>query len=126
MGLFDRLLGHATAASEQSLQSEFEPILIEGEELLAGYKLIRDVFVFTNMRLILVDKQGATGKKVDYQTIPYSSIVRFSKESAGILDLDAELKIWIRGQSEPIVREFKKGDSVNEVYRILSEAVLKP
>jgi len=125
MGLFDGLLGHATSTDVQKLQGEFAPILIEGEELLAAYRIIRDMFVFTNMRLIIVDKQGVTGKKAEYQTIPYSSIVRFSKESAGILDLDAELKIWILGQSVPIVKEFKKGDSVNEVYRLLSKAVLQ-
>ena len=126
MGLFDGLLGHATSVDVQKLQNEFAPILVDEEELLAAYKLIRDMFVFTNMRLILIDKQGVTGKKAEYQTIPYSSIVRFAKESAGILDLDAELKIWIRGQSEPIVKEFKKGDSVNEVYRLLGKAVLQP
>jgi len=125
MGLFDGLLGHATSTDVQKLQGEFAPILIEGEELLAAYRIIRDMFVFTNMRLIIVDKQGVTGKKAEYQTIPYSSIVRFSKESAGILDLDAELRIWILGQSMPIVKEFKKGDSVNEVYRLLSKAVLQ-
>lgn len=126
MGLFDGLLGRATSVDVQKLQNEFAPILVDEEELLAAYKLIRDMFVFTNMRLILIDKQGVTGKKAEYQTIPYSSIVRFAKESAGILDLDAELKIWIRGQSEPIVKEFKKGDSVNEVYRLLGKAVLQP
>ncbi|HZD59154.1 MAG TPA: PH domain-containing protein [Anaerolineae bacterium] len=126
MGLFDGLLGHATSVDVQKLQNEFAPILVDEEELLAAYKLIRDMFVFTNMRLILIDKQGVTGKKAEYQTIPYYSIVRFAKESAGILDLDAELKIWIRGQSEPIVKEFKKGDSVNEVYRLLGKAVLQP
>jgi hypothetical protein len=58
-------------------------------------------------------------------TIPYGSIVRFSKESAGLMDLDAELKIWVRGQDSPITREFKKDNAVNEVYRILSQATLK-
>ncbi|MCP4654681.1 MAG: PH domain-containing protein [bacterium] len=125
MGLISGLLGHATEVDIQKLQKEFGPLLIDGEELVAAYRLIRDMFVFTNRRLILVDKQGMTGKKAEYQTIPYSSIVRFAKESAGILDLDAELKIWIRGQSEPLVREFKKSSSVNDVYRLLSQAVLK-
>jgi hypothetical protein len=49
---------------------------------------------------------------------------RFSKESAGPFDLDAELRIWIRGDSTPIVKEFKKDNDVNAVYRLLSQAVL--
>jgi hypothetical protein len=66
-----------------------------------------------------------TGSKVDYETIPYSSIKKFSKESAGILDLEAELKIWITGETQPIKKEFKKDQSINEVYRIMSHYVLK-
>jgi Bacterial PH domain len=34
-----------------------------------------------------------TGKKVEYQSVPYRSITRFSIETAGTFDLDAELKI---------------------------------
>jgi hypothetical protein len=53
------------------------------------------MFIFTNKRLILVEKQGVTGSKVDYQSIPYSSIKKFSKESGGIFYLDAELKFGL-------------------------------
>lgn len=58
-----------------------------------AFKVIRDMFVFTNKRLIIVDKQGVTGKKAEYLSVPYGSITRFSKESAGMMDLDADLKI---------------------------------
>ena len=124
MGLVSGLMGRATEIDIEKITQEFSPLLIKGESLIAAFKLIRDLFVFTNLRLILVDKQGMTGKKVDYQTIPYKSITRFAKESAGVLDLDAELKIWIHGQKEPIVKEFKKNDSVNKIYRILSAVIL--
>jgi len=53
------------------------------------------LFIFTNKRLILVDKQGITGKKIEYFSVVYKSISRFSIETAGNFDLDAELKIWI-------------------------------
>lgn len=118
-------MGHESEVSLDKIKSEFEPVLIEGEQLLKGFKVIRDLFVFTNKRLILVDKQGLTGSKADYQTIPYSSITRFSKESQGMLDLDAELKIWIRGESQPIRKEFGKNKHINEVYRILSTYTLQ-
>ncbi len=99
-------------------------MLIPGEKIEKAYKLIRDMFVFTNKRLILVDKQGITGSKVDYQSIPYGSITKFSKESAGLLDLDAELKIWVRGESLPIKKQFGKDNNINEVYVILSQHIL--
>lgn len=125
MGLLSGVLGHASEVDVQKLQEEYYPILAEGEYLEKAYKLIRDMFVFTNKRMILVDKQGMTGSKVEYTSIPYKTILRFSKESAGLLDLDAELKIWVTGQVEPIKKEFKKDNNINEVYQMLSNHVLK-
>ena len=68
-----------------------------------AFKLLRDVYIFTSKRLILVDKQGLTGKKVEMLSIPYRAISRFSVETAGHFDLDAELKIWISSGVEPAI-----------------------
>jgi hypothetical protein len=125
MGLFNAILGNASEVTIEKISKEFEPILIDGEFIEKAYKIIRDMFIFTNKRLILVDKQGITGSKVDYQSIPYSSIKKFSKESAGLMDLDAELKIWITGEALPIKKQFSKDNNINEVYKILSQHILK-
>jgi hypothetical protein len=43
-----------------------------------------------------------------------------------LLDLDAELKIWIKDEELPIKKQFGKGgNNINEVYRILSQHILK-
>ena len=65
--------------------------LAPGEVVEHAYQLIRDYFVFTNKRLVLVDKQGMTGSKVEYHSLPYKSITHFSIETGGTFDLDAEL-----------------------------------
>ncbi|SEG51896.1 PH domain-containing protein [Flavobacterium urumqiense] len=125
MGLFNAILGNASEVNIENISREFEPILIDGEIIEKAYKLIRDMFIFTNKRLILVEKQ-LVGTKVDYMSIPYSSIKKFSKESAGILDMDAELKIWLNSESTPISKQFGKGNNnINEVYKILSQHILK-
>jgi hypothetical protein len=125
MGLFNAILGNASEVNLDNLSKEFEPLLIEGERIEKGYKVIKDMFVFTNKRLILVEKQ-LVGSKVDYLSIPYTSIKKFSKESAGILDMDAELKIWLAGEIVPISKQFGKGgNNINEVYQILSQHILK-
>ena len=124
MGFFSGLLGNASEVSADKLDGLFNEVLIPGEQIEKAYQLIRDVFVFTNKRLILVDKQGITGKKVEFTSVPYKSIIKFSKESAGHFDLDAELKIWIVGDREPIKTEFKKTVNINEVYKVLSTYVL--
>ncbi|WP_189337156.1 PH domain-containing protein [Flavobacterium laiguense] len=125
MGIFNAIMGNASEVNTENLSKEFEPLLIEGEKIEKGYKVIKDMFVFTNKRLILVEKQ-LVGSKVDYLSIPYSSIKKFSKESAGILDMDAELKIWLTGEAAPISKQFGKGgNNINEVYQILSQHILK-
>ena len=125
MGLISGLLGHSSKTDVSKVQEEFGPILVDGEEVLAAYRVLRDMVVFTTKRLILVDKQGVTGTKADYQSIPYQRIVRFSKESAGLADLEAELKIWIVGQPQPITKTFTRNDNVNEVYQLLGRAILQ-
>ena len=67
-----------------------------------AFKVVRDLFVFTDKRLILVDKQGLTSRKVDYLVVPYRAITSYSIETAGTLDMDLELKIWTSGRAEPI------------------------
>ena len=125
MGLLSGIMGHASEVSIEKISREFQPILIEDERIEKAYKLIRDMLVFSNKRLILVNKQGITGSKIDYRSIPYGSIKMFSKESAGIADLDAELKIWLTGETEPTIKQdFRKGENINEAYRVLSRYVL--
>ncbi|MFP9118092.1 PH domain-containing protein [Flavobacterium sp. RNTU_13] len=125
MGIFNALMGNASEVNLEKLNEEYKPILVDGEYIEKGYKIVRDMFVFTNKRLILVDKQGLTGSKVDFLTIPYGSITKFSKESAGLLDFDAELKIWVRGEAMPVKKQFGKDNNINEVYQVLSQHILK-
>lgn len=124
MGLLSGLLGHASEVDVERLEQEFSTLLIDGETIEHAYKILRDLIVFTSRRLVLVDKQGLTGKKREYLSIPYGSITRFSKETAGRFDMDAEIKVWVRGESSPMKFEFRKDKNVHDVYRVLSSFVL--
>lgn len=125
MSFLSGLMGHASKADIEKVTAEFQPLLIPGEEITAAFKLIRDMYVFTDKRFIFVDKQGMTGKKVSYLSVPYSKIVTFSKENGGMLDLDAEIKITVQGGAV-ISLEFKKSemDSIDSVYRLIGQKVL--
>ncbi|WP_322509868.1 PH domain-containing protein [Anaerolinea sp.] len=119
------IFGNATEISPKELSKELEPILIEGETILKAFKVIRDLFVFTDKRLILVDKQGVTGKKVKYHSIPYRSITHFSVETPGTFDLDAELKIYISGIPAPIEREFKRGTDIIAIQKAIASFIMR-
>lgn len=124
MGLLSGLMGNASEKSIKDIEQEFEHILAGEEQIERAFAIIRDLIVFTNKRLILVDKQGVTGKKVEYLSVPYSKINRFSVETAGHLDLDSELKIWLSGSQAPIQKQFKKDNGIYEVQKALASYVL--
>jgi hypothetical protein len=125
VGLFDGMLGNASKIDPARIQEEFSQILAPGEKVEHAYQLIRDYFVFTDKRFVVVDKQGITGSKIDYHSIPYKSITHFSIETGGTFDLDAELKIWISGTAAPIQKQFNKKLSIYEVQSVLASYVLK-
>jgi len=125
MGLLSGLMGNSSIVDSNELQKEFSYLLIDGETIELGFKLIRDMFIFTNKRLILVDKQGLTGSKLEYKSVTYKSITRFSIETAGTFDLDAELKIWVSGEQLPsIQKQFTKAVNVYDVQKVLATHVL--
>ena len=125
MGYLDAFLGNSSNMSPEEAEEKLKDILIPEEKVNQAYKLIRDMMVFTEHRLILVDVQGMTGKKIEYHSIPYKSITHFSTETAGTFDLDAELKIWLSGSDLPIEKTFKKGTSISEVQQLLAYYVCK-
>jgi hypothetical protein len=123
MGFLDSLMGNASKIDNDKIQSEFSKVLAPGEVVEHAYQLFRDYFVFTNRRLVLVDKQGLTGSKIEYHSVPYKSITHFSVETAGTFDMDAELKIWISGSSVPLQKQFNKQLSIYEVQAVLAAYV---
>jgi len=125
VGIFDGLMGNASELNASEVQQEFADLFTEGENVERAYRLIRDMFVFTNKRLILIDKQGLTGKKTEYHSFPYRSITHFSIETAGSFDLDAELKIWISGNQMPIQKQFNKQLNIYELQRVLAGYVCR-
>ena len=125
MGLFSALLGNAGSVKPEELQTKYGRLLTDSETIELGFKLIRDTFIFTNKRLILIEKQGITGSKVEYKSILYKSISRFSVETAGTFDLEAELKMWVSSETHPsIVKQFNKGVDVYDVQKVLAHHVL--
>ena len=121
--MLGRLLGNAGAVSSEGIQRDFSKLFAEDEEVYAGFKVIRDTWIFTNRRLILVDVQGMTGRKKEYLSIPYSKITMFSVETTGAFDLDAELKLWIGSVPEPIEKKFNKSVDVYAVQGLLTQFI---
>ena len=109
--------------AEDKVREDFHKFLIEGEEIFAAFKTIRDQLVFTTKRIIAANVQGMTGSKVDYTSIPYNKIQAFSVESSGTFDIDCEIEVFISAVGRARF-EIKGNFDVVAFNQILSQQVL--
>jgi hypothetical protein len=107
----------------QDIAPTVQPIIIQGEQITACFKAVRDFVVFTDKRLIAVNVQGVTGKKKDFTSLPYNRIQAFSIETAGTFDLDAELDLWFSGLGK-VRLEFKGSADIRALGHLIASHVL--
>lgn len=132
MVLFNNLvqgaLGNYSEKTPEQLTQEYGAYLFDNEEITMGYQLVRDALIFTNHRVIFVDKQGATGKKTAFHSIHLDSIVEVDMETAGTGLDDSEITITylknINQRSNNEVHavhkfEFPKKTDILPLYRYL-------
>ena len=125
MGIFTAAAKTTNMQETKKFHSEYGQLLVDGEIIEAGFVVLRDTFLFTNKRLILIDIQGISGKQIEYISVPYSKIMKFSIQTGGSFDLNAELKLWLGSDSIPLEKHFSKDINVYEVQKILASHVLK-
>ena len=106
-----------------SVLKDVQPLLIEPEQIIGAYKAIRDYCIFTNKRLIAVNVQGVTGKKKDFSSLPYSKVVAYSVETAGVFDLDSELELYFSGLGK-VKFEFKGSSNIVQIGQTISRYIL--
>ena len=67
-----------TFYQEVPMSETMKALISDKEKIAFAVKTMRDVAVFTDKRILIADKQGLTGKKAGYFTIPYKSIVTYA------------------------------------------------
>lgn len=112
-----------TLVSECPVPSDVQQLLAQGEQAVAAYRTYRDMAIFTNMRLIVRDAQGMTGKKVEIYSLPYSRIDMWSSENAGTLDWNSELELWTRAGHIKV--KLGKGIDVRRLDNLIAHLVLQ-
>ena len=130
MSWFSKLIGDASPLAPAVVRERYNEIFVKSETVELAFSLMRDVIVLTNLRYLEIDVQGPTGTRIQYFSVPYSRVTSFAVESAGLFDLDAELKIWALGVAPlnkqakaagcAVHRSFSKGVDVYLVQRLLA------
>ena len=125
MGIFTGAGKPEGSAETKRFHASYGQLLTDGEIIEVGFTVLRDTFLFTNKRLILIDIKGLSGKQIEYFSIPYSKIMKFSVVTGSSFDLDAELKLWIGSDALPLEKRFNREVNVYEVQKVLAAHVLK-
>lgn len=109
----------------QVYAKDIQPLLVDGEHVISGFKAMRDSVVFTNKRIIAINVQGITGSKADYTSLPYSKIQAYSVETASVWEMvpDAEMELWFSGLGK-VRFEFNKGADIIALSKVISQYVL--
>ena len=121
------ILGTYSEVSKEELEKNYAQYLMDDETITLGFKLVRDVLIFSDKRLILMDKQGATGIKMKVISINLFSIVSVEMETSGVGFDDSELTFTyisspdLRGYHVTYANhklEFPKKYNVQSLYRL--------
>lgn len=143
MGLMDKiggnimqgLMGNLSEVTPEKLTQDYGMYLMDDETIHTGFILVRDTVIFTDKRIIDLDKQGATGQKARVSSIYLDSIINVSVETAGFGLDDSELNIefisspYFRANGGVSVSsrkfEFPKKYQIQNIYKWLQETAYK-
>lgn len=112
------------------LNTEFHTttkILLDDEAILMAFKAGRDVSIFTNLRVMIIDVQGLVGCKIEYTSIPYRSIHAYSVQTAGVWDMDSELTLYTRNRWHLAKKslDFRSGKTdIMQIQKLLSAFIV--
>lgn len=123
------IMGNLSEMDLPKANQEYGKYLITDEKITNAFVLVRDVVLFTSIRIIVIDKQGVTGQKTSLKSILLMNIVDVTMETAGVTD-DSEINITFiqnakrnsLSASETTYKlEFPKKMDIVPLYRYLYE-----
>ena len=109
--------------SPRQIRPELMSLMSSGEEIIQCFKTIRDQVIFTNKRVFVINVQGLTGKKVAYLSFPYSNVLYFGIETAGMFDIDSEL-IMTFANGTTLSFDFKSNVDIERICLNIQKYIL--
>lgn len=116
-------LGNASKADANEFLNDWAGLIAKDETVISAYKLVRDWIAVTDKRLIYIDIKGVTGTKKAISSVPWRHIVAFQIVTAGIMDLNAELNLYVASSPFPLTWTFSRSENIYEVQAVISDAI---
>jgi len=101
------------------------PLLQADEVVELAYKCGRDMFIITSKRVVSIDVQGMSGKKMEFTSLPFKYINGFSVESAGTLSRTVKALLFTSKLVGGVSSDFgKKETDIFEINNCLANKIL--
>lgn len=100
-------------------------LLAPSEHIVKSFEVGRDSLYLTPYRLIVKDVQGVTGKKIEYTSIPYSSVKGYNMRAGGfLLSTDQDWYIETDSWAMPVIRKDfgKTGGNLRKCLQVIEDA----
>lgn len=109
----------------QNMRQDVSALLIKDEQPVMAFQTVRDQLVFTNKRILAIDVQGLTGKRVMFASMPYSKVQFFSIQTQGFMELFPDSELFLSFSNGFTAKfEFKGNVDIAAIGRMISEYVL--
>lgn len=110
---------------EKDICKNVRQLLLDGEEIVGAYKVVRDQAIFTSHRIFIVDMQGVTGTRQEIFVLPYRKILHYGIQTAGFGDpLQASELTVCYADNHEIQFGFIGQEELLNVARAISKCVL--
>lgn len=108
---------------DAQVRKDARDLLVDGEQIIESFTTVRDQVLFTNKRVLVINVQGLTGKKVSFFSYPYSKVQYFGIETAGVLDIDSELVLMFSNGAK-LQFDFRAHVNIKQICASISQYIL--
>ena len=93
--------------------------LVEGEAVVAAFVSPTGAVLFTDRRILLVQREHLLEARVETSSYPYREVRRFSIQEGE--DGRSQVRIWLGDEDHPLHLRAGPGNDLGPVQRLLAE-----
>ena len=114
-----RILDVDQASAHDSVR--LTPHLVAGESVLAGFVSPTGSILFTDRRIVLVQREHLLEEKVETMSFPYREVRHFSILDSGSDGRRGAIRIWLGAEPQPLHLRANPGTDLGALQRLLAD-----
>jgi hypothetical protein len=101
--------------------ARLSPHLVEGESVHVGFVSPTGSILFTDRRILIVQREHLLEEKVETMSFPYREVRHFSILESGSGGSRGAVKIWLGAEPQPLHLRANPGTDLTRLQRLLAE-----